>query len=77
QRESFTQWVIEDLPQVRVADWASVGVQLTNDVGVYERAKLRLLNAAHSTLAYVGLLRGHATWPKRCATHRSRGWWSS
>ncbi|EQD45977.1 mannitol dehydrogenase domain-containing protein, partial [mine drainage metagenome] len=61
QRESFTQWVIEDLPQVRVADWASVGVQLTNDVGVYERAKLRLLNAAHSTLAYVGLLRGHAT----------------
>ncbi len=61
QREMFTQWVIEDLPQVRVADWASVGVQLTNDVGVYERAKLRLLNAAHSTLAYVGLLRGHTT----------------
>ncbi len=61
QREMFTQWVIEDVPQVRVADWASVGVQLTNDVGVYERAKLRLLNAAHSTLAYVGLLRGHTT----------------
>ena len=61
QRESFSEWVIEHVPQVRVADWASVGVQLTNDVGVYERAKLRLLNAAHSTLAYVGLLRGHTT----------------
>lgn len=59
QRETFTQWVIEDVPAMRIADWASVGVQLTRDVTVYEQAKLRLLNAAHSTLAYVGLLRGH------------------
>jgi len=36
-------------------------VVVTNDVAGYERAKLRLLNGAHSTLAYVGLLRGHAT----------------
>jgi fructuronate reductase len=34
---------------------------LTDDVSAYERAKLRLLNGAHSTLAYVGLLRGHET----------------
>jgi fructuronate reductase len=61
QRERFVQWVIEDLPAVREADWSAVGVTLARDVGVYDRAKLRLLNGAHSTLAYFGLLRGHAT----------------
>ena len=42
-------------------DWASVGVTLSRDVSVYERAKLRLLNGAHSTLAYLGLLAGLET----------------
>jgi fructuronate reductase len=59
QREPFTQWVIEDVPVMREADWPSVGVTLAKDVGVYDRAKLRLLNGPHSTLAYIGLLRGH------------------
>ncbi len=59
QREPFTQWVIEDLPAMRDADWQSVGVTMAKDVGVYDRAKLRLLNGPHSTLAYLGLLRGH------------------
>ena len=59
QREPFTQWVVEDLPAMRDADWQSVGVTLAKDVGVYDRAKLRLLNGPHSTLAYLGLLRGH------------------
>jgi fructuronate reductase len=59
QREPFTQWVIEDLPAMRDADWQSVGVTLARDVGVYDRAKLRILNGSHSTLAYVGSLRGH------------------
>ena len=59
QREPFTQWVIEDLPAMRDADWKSVGVTLAKDVGIYDRAKLRLLNGPHSTLTYLGLLRGH------------------
>jgi fructuronate reductase len=59
QREPFTQWVVEDVPVMRDADWKSVGVTLARDVGVYDRAKLRLLNGPHSTLAYLGLLRGH------------------
>jgi fructuronate reductase len=59
QREPFTQWVIEDLPAMRDADWQSVGVTLAGDVGVYDRAKLRLVNGPHSTLTYIGLLRGH------------------
>lgn len=61
QREVFMQWVIEDIPALHEADWPSVGVTLAKDVSVYDRAKLRLLNGAHSTLAYTGSLRGHAT----------------
>ncbi len=61
QRETFTQWVIEDDLGPGAPDLASVGVTLTSDVEAWEAAKLRLLNGAHSTLAYVGLLRGHET----------------
>ncbi len=60
QRERFAQWVIEDVGDIG-PDLASVGATITSDVGGYERAKLRILNGAHSTLAYSGLLRGHAT----------------
>lgn len=59
QREPFVQWVMEDVPGG--PDWASAGVTLTRDVAGYENAKLRILNAAHSTLAYVGLLRKRRT----------------
>jgi fructuronate reductase len=61
QRESFVQWVIEDLGQRLGPDLAGAGATLTGDVAGYERAKLRLLNGAHSTLAYAGLLRGHTS----------------
>lgn len=59
QREAFVQWVVEDTLRGARPDFASVGVELTNDVRGYEQAKLRLLNGAHSTLAYVGLLAGY------------------
>ena len=59
--EPFSQWVIEDRfmgrPRPR---WEAVGVELVSDVAPYELAKLRMLNGAHSLLAYVGLGRGHA-----------------
>jgi fructuronate reductase len=61
QRESFVQWVIEDRFSSPVPDWSSVGVTITDDVPAYDRAKLRLLNGAHSTLAYVGTLAGYET----------------
>ncbi len=61
QRESFVQWVIEDGLGPDMPDLAAAGAQLTGDVQAYERAKLRLLNGAHSSLAYLGLLRGHVT----------------
>ncbi|PTT07210.1 mannitol dehydrogenase family protein [Caulobacter sp. HMWF025] len=61
QREAFTQWVIEDCLGTDAPDFADAGVTLTDDVRGFERAKLRLLNGVHSTLAYAGLLRGHET----------------
>ena len=61
QREGFVQWVLEDRKAGDMPDWRSAGVIVTNDVGAYDRAKLRLLNGAHSSLAYLGLLAGHET----------------
>jgi fructuronate reductase len=61
QRERFTQWVIEDRLAPDGPDLAAAGVTLVADVRRFEQAKLRLLNGAHSTLAYLGLLSGVAT----------------
>jgi fructuronate reductase len=61
QRERFAQWVVEETDFTAQPDWASAGVTLSRDVSAHERAKLRLLNGAHSTLAYLGLLAGLET----------------
>lgn len=61
QRERFTQWVLQRFAMADGPDLASAGVTLTSDVRGYEQAKLRILNGAHSSLAYIGLARGHET----------------
>jgi fructuronate reductase len=61
QRERFVQWVVEEVDSAGQPDWASVGITVSRDVTAYERAKLRLLNGAHSSLAYLGLLSGLQT----------------
>jgi len=61
QRERFVQWVVEEVDFAGQPDWASVGVTVSRDVTAYERAKLRILNGAHSSLAYLGLLSGLET----------------
>ena len=58
--EGFTQWVIEDSFAGPRPRWEAVGAQLVADVSAWEAAKLRMLNGAHSALAYLGLERGHA-----------------
>lgn len=59
--EPYFQWVVEDAFAGPRPAWERAGATLTDDVAPYERAKLRVLNATHSTLAYHGALRGHAT----------------
>jgi fructuronate reductase len=51
--------VIEDRFAGARPAWEKVGAQLVTDVEPYETAKLRMLNGAHSALAYLGLERGH------------------
>jgi fructuronate reductase len=57
--EPFTQWVLEDKFAGARPDFEAFGVQLTKNVAPWENAKLRLLNGAHSALAYLGALAGH------------------
>lgn len=59
--EAFTQWVIEDRFAAGRPDWARDGVQFVRDVAPWEAMKLRLLNAAHSALAYLGVPAGFET----------------
>ncbi|MEM8554109.1 MAG: mannitol dehydrogenase family protein [Pseudomonadota bacterium] len=59
--EPFRQWVVEDTFPSGRPDLAAAGAELVSDVHAHETMKLRLLNGAHSTLAYLGLLLGHET----------------
>jgi len=57
--EPFSQWVIADsLPQPRPA-WEKFGVTFVKEVEPFEEMKLRLLNASHSAMAYLGYLGGY------------------
>ncbi|MDQ8758105.1 mannitol dehydrogenase family protein [Sphingosinicella sp. LHD-64] len=56
--EPFLQWVIEDRFAGPRPDFAAAGVQLTAEIAPWEDAKLRLLNGAHSAIAYLGALAG-------------------
>lgn len=59
--EPFMQWVVEDnFPMGRPA-WERHGVEMVTDVAPFEEMKLRLLNGAHSALAYAGQLLGRET----------------
>lgn len=60
--EPYRQWVIEDdFVGRNRPDFARVGVQMVADVHGYENMKLRMLNGAHSALAYLGFLAGNQT----------------
>lgn len=59
--EPFTQWVVEDRFAAGTPDLAAAGVELVTDVKLFELMKLRLLNASHSALAYLGYLAGYET----------------
>lgn len=58
--EPFSQWVIEDSFAGPRPAWDRHGAQMVADVAPYEMAKLRMLNGAHSALAYLGLEAGYS-----------------
>ena len=68
QRERFSQWVIEDDFAGERPPLEGAGVQFASSVAGHEEVKLRLLNGAHSSLAYIGLLLGVETVADAMAT---------
>jgi mannitol 2-dehydrogenase len=57
--EPFAQWVLEDGFELGRPPLELVGVQVVSDVKPYELMKLRLLNAGHQAMCYLGYLSGY------------------
>ncbi len=57
--EPFSQWVLEDRFVNGRPPLEDVGVQFVADVEPYELMKLRLLNASHQVVSYLGYLAGY------------------
>lgn len=58
--EAFIQWVIEDNFAAGRPALEKVGVEMVASVLPYEEAKIRILNASHSCIAWAGTLTGHS-----------------
>ncbi|MGB3347970.1 MAG: mannitol dehydrogenase family protein [Brucella anthropi] len=58
ETEPFSQWVIEDKFCAGRPEWECAGALFVDNVAPYESMKLRMLNGAHSMLAYSGQLSG-------------------
>jgi len=56
--EAFIQWVIEDDFIAGRPALEKVGVEMVDSVLAYEEAKIRILNASHSCIAWAGTLIG-------------------
>jgi len=56
--ESFIQWVIEDDFIAGRPAWERVGAEMVASVHAHEEAKIRILNATHSCVAWAGTLKG-------------------
>jgi D-arabinitol 4-dehydrogenase len=56
--EDFIQWVIEDRFCHGRPAWERVGALMVESVAPYEEAKIRILNATHSCIAWAGTLVG-------------------
>lgn len=63
--ESFIQWVIEDDFIAGRPALENVGAEMVTSVLPYEEAKIRILNASHSCIAWAGSLIG------QCYIHES------
>ncbi len=58
--EAFIQWVVEDDFIAGRPPLEQVGVEMVESVLPYEEAKIRILNASHSCIAWAGTLLGQS-----------------
>jgi len=61
--EKFSMWAIEDNFAAGRPTWEEAGAIFTSEIEKFEVMKLRLLNGAHSLLAYLGALSSCETIP--------------
>ena len=59
--EPFLAWAVEDRFAAGRPDWSLGGAQFVECAEPFEKLKLRMLNGAHSAIAYLGVLAGWAT----------------
>lgn len=59
--EPFVQWIIEDEFANGRPAWEVAGARFVLDVAPYEKMKIRLLNAGHSLLGFIGSIHGCRT----------------
>ncbi len=57
--EPFSQWALQDVFGAGRPPLEDVGVQMVDDIEPYELMKLRLLNASHQAMCYLGYLIGY------------------
>ena len=57
--EPFKQWVLEDRFKGRRPAWDAVGAQYVANVKPFELIKMRVLNAAQTSMSLIGALLGH------------------
>ncbi|KQZ08320.1 hypothetical protein ASD23_07680 [Agromyces sp. Root1464] len=58
--EPFADWVLSGRFPAGRPDWESAGARFVDDLEPWENRKLWMLNGAHTVLAAVGQVRGHA-----------------
>jgi fructuronate reductase len=59
--EPFFAWAVEDRFAAGRPDWSAGGAQFVPRAEPFEHLKLRMLNGAHSAIAYLGVQAGWAT----------------
>jgi len=70
--ENFIQWVLQNNFATDMPVLSKVGVDIVDDVGPYEEAKIRILNGGHTAICYLGALAGHQTFDQAMANPRLR-----
>lgn len=59
--EPYLEWVVEDTFAAGRPDWAVGGARFVAEAAPFETLKLRMVNGAHSALAYLSVMAGWAT----------------
>ena len=59
--EPYLEWVVEDRFAAGRPDWTAGGARFVSDAAPFETLKLRMVNGAHSALAYLSVMAGWAT----------------